>query len=284
MTHIKPGYTYMEKLLNIMALLRDPKKGCPWDQQQTLESIIPHTLEEVYELIEVIEKKQWSELSGELGDLLLQIVFYAQIAKEQGMFEFYDVIDELCEKMERRHPHVFGNETITSIEQQKIRWEEIKAREIKAKELESTKLSHQDTSALSNMNHFLPALPLANKLQNKAAKVNFDWTEISDVFAKLQEEINEVKEAIVLKDKDAIEDEIGDLLFMVVNLARHNNIDPEKSLRRSNRKFEQRFRLMESLMKKKHTCFQQLDINEMEDYWQQAKKIIRNNTTDSRKT
>ncbi len=269
----------MEKLLNIMTLLRDPKKGCPWDQHQTLESIIPHTLEEVYELLEVIENKQWSELSGELGDLLFQIVFYAQIAKEQGMFEFSDIVDELCDKMERRHPHVFSDETITSIEQQKRRWEEIKTEE------KTTKNSnYQDTSALSNINHFLPALPLAKKLQHKAAKVNFDWTEISDVFAKLQEEINEVKEAIALKDIDAIEDEIGDLLFMVVNLARHNNIDPEKSLRRSNRKFEQRFRLMELLMKKKHTCFQQLSINEMEDYWQQAKKIVRNNIADSNKT
>lgn len=263
-----------------MAQLRDPDNGCPWDKKQTFDSIISHTIEEVYELIEVIEHKKWDELSGELGDLLFQVVFYAQIAKEQGYFEFNDIVEEICQKMERRHPHVFGNEIITSIEQQKKRWDEIKANE-KLSQKENTASLNPSASILDNINHFLPALPLANKLQDRAAKVKFDWIEIEDVFDKLQEEINEVKEAIELNDSDFIEDEIGDLIFMAVNLARHNNVDPEKALRRSNRKFEQRFRIMESLMAHTNTSFKDLNLNEMETYWQQAKKAIRSNITNS---
>jgi len=230
----------IERLIAIMARLRDPEIGCPWDIEQTFRSIASYTIEEAHEVAEAIERNDMADLKDELGDLLFQVVFHARMAEEQAAFAFDDVADAISDKLIRRHPHVFGNETFESSEAQTESWERIKAEERAAK-------GEQDASAMAGVSKGLPALRRAVKLQKRAARVGFDWPTIDPVFSKLREEATELEQAIAANDHDNMEEEVGDLLFVLANLARHLNVDPGAALRRSNQKFEQRFRAMESL-------------------------------------
>ena len=254
-------------LLEVMAQLRDPDSGCVWDKEQTYKTIVPHTIEEAYEVAEVIETENLDELCSELGDLLFQIVFYAQIAKEEGRFDFSDVVDGITQKMIRRHPHVFSNENVGSVVEQKQRWEEIKRQENVDKKQSS------DESVLSGVNWHMPSQSVARKLQNKAASVGFDWPDWKGPFEKIHEEMDELTEAIENKHAmEAIQGEMGDVLFAAVNLARALKIEPEAALRQTNRKFDQRFRCMEDLAKSNNKEFKALSLVEQEAYWQQVKR------------
>lgn len=230
----------IEKLLDLMTALRTPGTGCPWDLKQTLSSIVPYTIEEVYEVAEAIDNNDMSELRLELGDLLFQVVFYARLAEEQGDFDFSDVVAAIVEKMTRRHPHVFSNTVYESDEVFSQAWEQTK----KAEREEKKKT---ETSVLEGLSKALPALKSAQKMQSKVAKVGFDWKQVEPVYDKINEEITEVKAAVKNNDSDNIEEEIGDLLFSVVNLARHLKVDSENALRKASNKFERRFREVEVL-------------------------------------
>ena len=259
----------IEKLLAIMDVLRDPERGCPWDLEQSFSTIVPHTLEEAYEVAETIETGDLDELCGELGDLLFQVVFYARIAKEQGLFDFSQVVDGISDKLERRHPHVFGDEVIGSSEEQTRAWEIHKAKE-------RAENSQDNESVLSGIAVTLPALTRSVKLQKRAAQVGFDWPSLTPIFDKIREELEEVTQEINQQDaletnRHRIEDEIGDLLFACTNLARHAHIDPETALRRSNRKFVSRFNRMEKLAAEKSLALENLDLNTWEQLWEQVK-------------
>ena len=253
----------ISELLNIMRRLRDPQSGCPWDIEQTFHSIAPYTVEEAYEVADAIERQDMNELPEELGDLLFQVVFHAQMAQEQGLFGFEDIVTAISEKLIRRHPHVFGNATIVSAQEQTNAWEEHKARERRQKGTQS---------ALDGIAKTLPGITRAAKLQKRAAKVGFDWATIEPIFDKLTEEADELKAELAQNATwDRIEDEIGDLLFTVVNIARHAQIDPELAMRRANAKFEARFKLMEDALQTAGERFEELDIERLENYWAQAK-------------
>ncbi len=256
-------------LLDIMQSLRDPDTGCSWDQVQTFNTIAPYTIEEAYEVAEAISRHDMLDLCDELGDLLLQVVYHAQMAKEQDQFEFNDVIKAVCEKMIRRHPHVFGS--AEQIKQGKQDWEVFKQQERQAKGIV------EDNSALANVSHGLPPLLRARKLQKKAAKVNFDWSDIASVVSKLKEEVHELEQAINQQhDTSHIEDEIGDVLFSVVNVCRHAQLDADIALQKGNAKFEQRFRLMESLIQQRGESMAALSASQLEEYWVQAKRKLLN--------
>ena len=227
----------MNRLLGIMRQLRDPENGCPWDVQQTFASIAPYTIEEAYEVADAIERGSAGDLRDELGDLLLQVVFHAQIADELGWFAFADVENAISDKMERRHPHVFGTEHVDSAEAQTVAWEVGKAAERQAAGM---------TSLMDGVAPGLPEWMRAKKLQKRAAQAGFDWPGPGPVLDKVNEECAEVRQALANNNVDEIEDELGDLLFAAVNLARQLQIDPGVALRRANRKFEQRFRAMEA--------------------------------------
>lgn len=235
-------------LLAIMAALRDPKTGCPWDVEQTFATIAPYTIEEAYEVADAIDRGDMGDLKDELGDLLLQVVFHARMAQEQGAFAFGDVVAAICDKMTRRHPHVFAGASVEDAGQQTKAWEEHKRAERAAR-------GESDASALAGISRGLPEWQRAVKLQHKAAKVGFDWPGPAPVIEKLHEEIEEVRAeftAVAVSPDDAaardrLEDEIGDLLFVCANLARHAKVDVGAALRRANRKFERRFRAMEAL-------------------------------------
>ncbi len=255
----------IESLLEIMEKLRDPETGCPWDLRQTYKTIVPHTLEEVYEVVDAIENGDIADLREELGDLLFQVVFYAQIGKERNDFDFADVVDGISEKLTRRHPHVFNGIKMDESEHA-ISWEKFKQEERQNKR----KL---DDSIMGNIPLVLPALTRAKKIQNNAAKVGFDWKTIDPVWDKLQEEMDEIHEAInESMGQDKIEDELGDLLCVCVNLARHLKVDPEKALRRSNNKFERRFRYIESCLVLKDKTPDDATLEEMDALWEEAKK------------
>ena len=239
----------IQRLLDIMAALRDPATGCPWDIEQDFASIAPYTIEEAYEVADAIDRGDMADLRDELGDLLLQVVFHAQMAKEQDAFEFGDVVAAICDKMTRRHPHVFGDEARRSnADAQLQHWEDLKRAERAAK-------GETDASALAGISRGLPEWQRAVKLQHKAAKVGFDWPDPAPVLEKLHEEIEEVRAefaAVAAHPDDAaardrLEDEIGDILFVCANLARHAKVDFGAALRRANHKFERRFRAMEAL-------------------------------------
>lgn len=253
-----------------MATLRDPEKGCPWDKKQTYATIAPYTIEEAYEVAEAIETQDFDELRDELGDLLFQVVFYAQIAKEEQRFDFSDVVQAICEKMLRRHPHVFADDDIGTAEQQTERWEKIKAEERAAKKSED-----HVSGALDGVSHALPALTRAKKLQSKARRVGFDWPDVAGVWEKIDEECHEVKEAMESSVQDHIEEELGDLMFACVNLARFVNVDPEVALRKANRKFEQRFQSMETMAREQGEEFSELTLDEQEALWQRAKSKLK---------
>ncbi|HEV8015840.1 MAG TPA: nucleoside triphosphate pyrophosphohydrolase [Stellaceae bacterium] len=253
----------LQRLLGIMATLRDPESGCPWDVAQSFKTIAPYTIEEAYEVAEAAELDDAPALKDELGDLLLQVVFHSRMAEEAGRFAFDDVARAISDKMVRRHPHVFGPDQIDSAAAQTVAWEEQKAAERAAKGA---------ASALDGVGTGLPALTRAAKLQRRAARVGFDWPEAAPVFAKIAEEIAELHDAIAGESPDRIEDELGDLLFAVVNLARKLDRDPEQALRRACRKFERRFRRVETLLAADGKLPGSAGLDDMEGKWQQAKQ------------
>ena len=253
----------MPRLIEIMRRLRDPKNGCPWDIEQTFATIAPYTIEEAYEVADAIERGAWDELKGELGDLLFQSVFHAQMAEEAQMFSFDEVADTMSDKMVARHPHVFGDEDRDkSAEQQTVDWEKIKAEERAAK---------SETRVLDGVALGLPALMRAVKLQKRAARVGFDWPSTDNVLEKLREEAVELVEARDQMTQDDIENEMGDLLFVLANLARHLKVDPEVALRRTNAKFTRRFNAIEDALHAKGSSPKNSNLDEMDALWTQIK-------------
>ncbi|WP_421684323.1 nucleoside triphosphate pyrophosphohydrolase [Stutzerimonas urumqiensis] len=265
-------------LLHLMARLRDPQFGCPWDLQQDYASIVPHTLEEAYEVADAIEQGDFDHLPGELGDLLFQVVYYSQLGKEDGRFEFATVVDAITRKLVRRHPHVFPDGDLYGAvdlprlteAQIKQRWEAIKAEERAEKAAAPEQLS-----LLDDVPAALPALSRATKLQKRAATVGFDWPDALPVVDKVREELDEVLEAMSEADAPAIAEEVGDLLFVVVNLARHLKVDPEHALRQANRKFERRFRFIEQALRASGRGIADSDLDTLEALWVEAKKSER---------
>lgn len=265
-------------LLHLMARLRDPQHGCPWDLQQDYASIVPHTLEEAYEVADAIESGDFEHLPGELGDLLFQVVYYSQLAREEGRFDFATVVDAITRKLVRRHPHVFpdgdlyGSPELPRLDEAAIkrRWEEIKAEERAEKAAAPEQLS-----LLDDVPSALPALSRAAKLQKRAAQVGFDWPEALPVVDKVREELDEVLEAMSESDPQAIAEELGDLLFVVVNLARHLKVDPENALRAANGKFERRFRFIEQALRDAGRSIENCDLEELDALWGEAKKAER---------
>jgi ATP diphosphatase len=258
-----------DDLLRIMAKLRDPDGGCPWDVEQDFASIAPYTIEEAYEVADAIEQSDMESLKGELGDLLLQVVFHAQMASEAGHFEYADVVNAVSEKMVVRHPHVFGDVSIEDADAQTKAWEDQKAAERAAK----AEASGRVASVLDDVARGLPALMRAEKLQKRAARVGFDWPTVEPVFDKVREELDEVSVEIDRgSDPARLEDELGDVLFTCVNLARKLGTDPETALRRTNAKFERRFRDVETFAAKDGKSLNDLDIEALEALWERAKE------------
>lgn len=250
-----------------MSRLRDPETGCAWDLEQNFKTIAPYTIEEAYEVLDAIEAGNMEDLRDELGDLLLQVVFHSQMADEAGLFNIDDVTNGITEKMVRRHPHVFGDAQARSAKMQRGAWEAQKADERAAKTADSSTVS-----ALDGVASALPALLRSSKLQKRAARTGFDWTDPQDIFDKLHEETNEVRDAIENGTQADIEEEIGDLLFVAANLARRLDVDPEEALRRANQKFMRRFTAMEAIARDKKVAFDKLDLDEHEALWQAVKK------------
>lgn len=267
MNDIQNETRQLDELLAIMARLRDPQGGCPWDLQQDFSSIVPYTLEEAYEVAEAIARDQPDELCDELGDLLFQVVFHAQMAKEKGWFGFGDVVTAINAKLVRRHPHVFGDEKIDDAEQQTLAWEQYKAGERAAHGV------YNDASALDGVPLALPALVRAQKLQRRAARVGFDWRERQEVVAKLEEELEELKQALVGRESlERVQEELGDILFSAVNLARFLDSDAESLLRSANEKFATRFRLVEQFAGEQQRDMRDCSLEELEAWWRQAKQ------------
>ena len=256
----------LDRLLRIMVRLRDPERGCPWDREQNFSTIAPYTIEEAYEVADAIARNDPAALKDELGDLLFQVVFHARMAEEAGMFAFDDVATAIAEKMERRHPHVFGEAEITSVAAQNQAWEEHKAAERRGR----SRAAGNAESVLDGVALALPALLRAVKLQKRAARIGFDWPQADPVFDKIAEEIAELRTELDRGgDRDRLEDEVGDLLFAVTNLARKLDLDPEAALRRSTAKFERRFRRVEAQAAEKTPL---LDLEALEALWQEAKR------------
>ena len=257
----------MPRLLEIMRRLRDPETGCPWDIEQDFHTIAPYTIEEAHEVADAIARGAWEELEGELGDLLLQVVYHAEIGAERGLFDFHAVADAISDKMVARHPHVFGDESRDkSAEDQTRDWEAIKAAERAA-------AGQARAGTLDGVALGLPALTRAVKLQKRAARVGFDWPEAGDVLEKIAEEVAELAQARDADDPAAVEEEFGDLLFVMANLARHMKIDPEAALRVANAKFTRRFEVIESALAARGRTPEQSDLAEMDALWDRAKEM-----------
>lgn len=265
----------MDDLLHLMARLRDPQRGCPWDLQQDFRSIVPHTLEEAYEVADAIERGDFEHLPGELGDLLFQVVYYCQLAGEEGRFGFPEVVDAITRKLVRRHPHVFpdgdlyGSPDLPRLDEAaiKARWEQIKA-----EERAERAAAPEQLSLLDDVPAVLPALSRAAKLQKRAAGVGFDWPEALPILDKLREEQDELLEAMSTGDPEALKNELGDLLFTVVNLARHLDLNPEDALRAANLKFERRFRFIEQALREAGRAIENCSLAELDALWGEAKK------------
>ena len=252
----------IQTLLDIMACLRNPDNGCPWDRQQDFRSIAPYTLEEACEVVDAIEQDDRAGLRDELGDLLFQVVFHARMASEYGWFDFSDVVQGICDKMIRRHPHVFADAEVTDADAQTHAWEAHKQKE----------RGEAPDSVLDGVPLALPALMRANKLQKKASRAGFDWPDIRGVFDKVEEEMEELRAEIESGlDQEALRDEAGDLLFAVVNLVRHAGAEPESVLRRANRKFTKRFQQVEQLCREAGTGVNETDLDTLDRYWDQVK-------------
>jgi MazG family protein len=253
----------IETLLEIMARLRDPLHGCPWDQQQDFRTIAPYTLEEAYEVVDAINRDDMDDLQDELGDLLFQVVYHAQMANETGRFDFSDVLHGICDKMVRRHPHVFADEEIADAEEQTRAWERHKESERKA----------GAGSALDGVPMALPALTRAVKLQRKASRVGFDWPDSHGVAEKVEEELQELRAELgETADPAALAEEAGDLLFAAVNLVRHAGIDPETALHQANRKFAKRFQRVEARCREAGYSVTETDLETLDGYWEQVKR------------
>ncbi|WP_318372442.1 nucleoside triphosphate pyrophosphohydrolase [Enterobacter sp.] len=257
--------TQIDRLLGIMQRLRDPENGCPWDKEQTFSTIAPYTLEETYEVLDAIAREDFDDLRGELGDLLFQVVFFAQMAQEEGRFDFNDICAAISDKLERRHPHIFGDATAGDSTEVLARWEEIKTEERAQKE---------QHSALDDIPLSFPALMRAQKIQKRCSTVGFDWTSLGPVVEKVYEEIDEVmdeaKQAVV--DQARVEEEMGDLLFATVNLSRHLGVKAEVALQKANQKFERRFRKVERIVAERGLTMTGVDLETMEEVWQQVKR------------
>jgi len=265
----------IEKLRWIMAQLRDPETGCPWDMKQDFASITSHTLEEAYEVVDAIEQGDFVELEKELGDLLFQVIFYSQLGQEQQHFDFDSVIAAICEKLIRRHPHVFAQAMLQTDAEIKANWENEKALERQKKNIQQGNqlTDPNNLSILADIPKNLPALSQAAKIQRRCSHVGFDWDNTQDVFAKIVEEVQEVKEELEADsiDKKALAEELGDLMFAVVNLCRHAKEDPETLLRQANKKFSRRFVGVEEQVNQSGKSFTEHDLAELENYWQQVK-------------
>lgn len=276
----------IDDLKVLMARLRDPEIGCPWDTKQTFRSIVPHTLEEAHEVADAIEREDYGNLKDELGDLLFQVVFYSQIGAEEGRFSFDAVVDNLVRKLVRRHPHVFPEGTLESrIDPDnrpdeawiKESWERIKAEERAKKQAEDTAAAALP-SRLDGIARALPGMVRAEKLQKRASRHGFDWPDVGPVFDKLHEEIDELKEAWQAAesgqgDHDAVEDELGDLLFVCVNLARFMKVNPEQAIGRTNHKFEARFRAIEQVLEREGRSFDAETLEALDEIWQSVKGV-----------
>jgi MazG family protein len=266
MVDLKPkGLTSIEGLKYVMERLRDPKTGCPWDIEQTYETIAPYTIEEAYEVADAIEQRDKSALKEELGDLLLQVIYHTQIASEDGDFTFDDVADAISKKMVRRHPHVFGSGRVGDTNQQTVAWEDLKAKEREEK--------GNVEGVLDGVAKGLPALLRAFKLQKRAARVGFDWPDVDGAYGKLNEELNELSEELAQPalDREKIIDEFGDVMFSAVNVARKLGIDPEAALRSGNAKFERRFSYIETTLAQMGKDFDAITLEDMEALWQKSK-------------
>ncbi len=256
----------IDDLLAIMARLRDPDNGCPWDIEQSFETIVPYTIEEAYEVADAVDRRDYADLCDELGDLLLQVVFHARMAEEAGHFRFDDVVAAICNKMVTRHPHVFAEAKADTADEVLSNWDAIKRREREA-------AGDEDRSALAGIARGLPEWQRAIKLQKRAAKLGFDWPDVNPVFDKLQEEIEEVRaEFAAGADPARLTDEIGDVLFVCTNLARHARVEVSNALRHANAKFERRFRRMEAIAAEAGESLQGKSLEQQEDLWQQAKR------------
>ena len=265
----------LDDLLSLMGRLRDPEDGCPWDLKQTFATIVPHTLEEAYEVADTIEREDWDHLQGELGDLLFQVIFYAQLGKEEQRFDFDAIVNTLVEKLIRRHPHVFPQGTLQSRRSVtgsaepdekavKLTWEAIKEQERGSKPVVEPRV-------LDDIPFALPALNRADKLQKRAARVGFDWGDVGPVLDKIEEEIAELREAIAAGDKVEMEHELGDLMFAQVNLARHMGVNPETALRYTNQKFTNRFNYIEDQVKTSDLDWQDYSLEQLDGWWNEAK-------------
>lgn len=254
----------MQRLLDIMARLRDPAGGCPWDREQTFKTIAPYTVEEAYEVADAIERGNLAELKAELGDLLLQVVYHARMAEEQGLFAFAEVAKGIADKLVARHPHVFGGAEVKDAEHQTRDWEAHKAEERAEKSVHGI---------LDGVAVALPGLTRAEKLQKRAARVGFDWPELPPVFAKLREELAELEQEVDSgAPRERVEDELGDVLFAMANLARKLGVDPEQALRGTNRKFERRFRHVEARLQERGLKPEEAGLETMDAYWDEAKR------------
>jgi len=258
-----PG-TKFQRLVDIMAKLRAPG-GCPWDREQTFDSIKPYTLEETYEVLDAIDRRDWDELRAELGDFMLQAVFFAEIAAEQKLFDIGDSLDAISEKLVRRHPHVFADGTAKTGDEVTKRWDEIKAEERRQK-------TEAPQGLLTSVPRALPALVEAQQISSRAARAGFDWENAEQVLEKLDEERREFAEARERGSQDQLEDELGDLLFVIVNLARFVKVDPEQALRRTNAKFRERFAHVERRLAAQGKAVNGTPIEELEALWQEAKR------------
>ena len=253
-----------QQLVDLMARLRAPG-GCPWDREQNFDTIKPYLLEETYEVMDAIDARNWPELAGELGDLLLQAVFFSQMASEENLFRIDDALDAINQKLIRRHPHVFGNETARTEGDVRKRWSEIKAEEKRSK-------GDPDHTLLGSVSRSLPALVEAQQIASRAAQTGFDWENAGQVIDKLHEELREFEEARAAEQRDQLEDELGDMLFVLVNLARFVKVDPEQALRKTNAKFRRRFGYVERKLAERGKTTRESSIGEMEALWQEAKK------------
>jgi ATP diphosphatase len=269
----------IEQLIEVMAALRTPVTGCPWDLEQTFSTIAPYTIEEAYEVADAIERGDMGELKEELGDLLLQVVYHARLAEERKAFDFADVVEAITSKMVRRHPHVFGEEAARSSGVAKGFWEQIKATERKAKAVSAAiDDAVPPQSLLDEVPVGLPALTRAVKLQDKAAKAGFDWPSLVPVLAKLKEELAELEAVVAERQQSKIAEEFGDLLFVIANVARHLRIDPEAALRSANAKFMRRFRHIEERLAEVGKTPDQSNLQEMDGLWDDAKARERQKT------
>lgn len=270
-----PNQPPIDRLKTIMAALRHPETGCPWDLKQDFASIAPYTLEEAYEVVDAIERGDTQDLRQELGDLLLQVVFHAQMAEEQGDFNFDDVANAISDKMERRHPHVFGDIQVDGTDAVNANWEDIKAAE-RAEKHTNGDVSDQPDSLMDDIPIPLPGLTRAVKLQKRAARVGFDWQTAAPILAKLREEIDEFSAEMQAEtqDKARLTDEFGDMLFVMANIGRHLKLDPETAVRSTNAKFERRFRFIEQKATQNGQSLDDLSLDEMEAYWTQSKADV----------